>query len=215
MRVIIVGCGRVGSLLAGLLSADGHRVVVVDRDASAFGRLNKAGKCTTIEGNAFDQDILKRAGIESADAFASVTAGDNSNYVLAAMARNRFKVPRVVTRIYDPTRADIFRRLGVPIISSTVWGANEIRELLTSIGLTSVLSVANGEVQVVEAEIGPLLAGTQVKDLEIVGQTQVVALVRGGSGLIPSPETALVRGDKVLVAVMASAMPGLERMLSP
>lgn len=215
MRVIIVGCGRVGSLLAMLLSTGGDQVAVIDRSASAFKRLGKGFKGTLVEGNAFDQEVLKRAGIERADAFASVTAGDNTNYVLAAMARNRFKVPRVVTRIYDPLRADIYRRLGVPTISSTVWGANKIKELLTYVGLTSVLTIANGEVEVVEVEISPLLAGTPVKDVIISGETQVVALVRGGTAFIPGPETPLAKGDKVLISVMASAVPRLESMLSP
>lgn len=215
MKVIIVGCGRVGALLAMLLSSDGEDVTVIDRDPAAFRRLGKGYKGRLIEGNAFDQDILKQAGIDSADAFASVTAGDNTNYILAAIARRRFHVPRVVTRIYDPLRADIYRRLGVPTISSTVWGAHRIRELLTYLGLTSVLTVANGELEVVEAEIGPLLAGTQVKDLIIPGETQVVAIVRGGSAFIPSPSTALEKGDRLLVAVLASAIRKLESMLSP
>ncbi|MBI2955310.1 MAG: TrkA family potassium uptake protein [Chloroflexi bacterium] len=215
MRVIIVGCGRVGSLLAMLLSTDGHEVSIIDRDATAFKRIGRGFTGNLIEGNAFDQDILKRAGIEMADAFASVTAGDNTNYVLAAMARNRFRVPRIVTRIYDPLRADIYRRLGIPTISSTVWGANKIRELLTYVGLTSVLTVANGEVEVVEAEISPLLDGSQVKDLTIPGEAQVIALIRGGTSFIPSPITTLARGDRVLVAVLATAMPRLESMLSP
>ncbi|MCL4460059.1 MAG: TrkA family potassium uptake protein [Chloroflexi bacterium] len=215
MRVVIVGCGRVGALLATILSTDGHNVAIIDRNAATFKRLPSSFRGTPIEGNAFDQDVLKRAGIQMADAFASVTAGDNTNYVLAAMARNRFKVPRVVTRIYDPLRADIYRRLGVPTISTTVWGANKIWELLTYTGLTSVVTVANGEVEVVEAEISPLIAGVAVKDITIPGETQVVAVVRGGTAFIPSSMTKFVKGDRVLVAVLATALPRLESMLSP
>jgi len=215
MRVVIVGCGRVGSLLASLLSTDGHQVAIIDRNVAAFGRLVPGFKGTKIEGNAFDLNVLKRAGIDVADAFASVTAGDNTNYVLAALARKRFKVPRVVTRIYDPLRADIYRRLGVPTISSTVWGANKIRELLTYIDLTSVLTVANGEVEVVEAEISPLVAGSQVKNLIIPGETQVVAVIRGGTAFIPSPVTNLEKGDRVLIAVLSAALPKVESMLFP
>lgn len=215
MRVVIVGCGRVGSSLAELLSADGHDVAIIDRHPAAFKHLGKAFKGVAIEGNAFDRDVLTRAGIETADAFASVTAGDNTNYVLAAMARNRFKVPRVVTRIYDPLRAEIYRRFGVQTISSTVWGANRIRELLTYMGLTSLLTVGNGEVEVVEAEVSPLLAGHRVGDLTIPGEAHVIALVRDGAALIPSPATSLSGGDRVIVAALASALPKLERMLSP
>lgn len=213
MQVIIVGCGRVGASLAMLLSADGHEVVIIDRDPGAFKRLGKGFTGTALEGDAFDRDVLRRAGMDRADAFASVTAGDNTNYVLAAMARNRFKVPRVVTRIYDPLRADIYRRFGVQTISSTVWGANRIRELLTHIGLTSLLSIGNGEVEIVEAEVNPLLAGHPIKDLTIAGEAHIVSMVRDGRAFIPTPETALVKGDRVLVAVLAAALPKIERML--
>lgn len=214
MKVVIVGCGRVGSQLAIMLSGNGHEVAIIDRSPKAFKRLGKGFKGTPIVGNAFDQNVLKIAGIERADAFASVTAGDNTNYVLAAMARNRFKVPRVVTRIYDPLRADIYRRLGVQTISSTVWGANKIRELLTYVGITSILTVASGEVEIVQAEISPLLVGTQVKDFIIPGETQVVAVVRGGRGFIPSPDTSLARGDLLLIASLAGTLSKLESMLS-
>ncbi len=214
MRVVIVGCGRVGASLATVLSADGHEVAIIDRHAVAFKKLGKTFRGLAIEGNAFDREILGRAGIETADAFASVTAGDNTNYVLAAMARNRFKVPRVVTRIYDPLRAEIYRRFGVQTISSTVWGANRIRELLTYTDLTSVLTVGNGEVEIVEIEVNPLLAGHQVRDLAIPGEAQVVAVVRDGAAFIPGPVTILSRGDHVLVAALSSAMPKVERMLS-
>lgn len=213
MRVVIVGCGRVGSTLATLLSADGHEVAIVDRHAAAFRHLGKAFKGVVVEGHAFNRDILTRAGIEKADAFASVTAGDNTNYVLAAIARNRFRVPRVVTRIYDPLRAEIYRRFGVQTISSTVWGANRIRELLTYVGLNSMLTVGNGEVEVVEAEVNPLLSGHQVRDLMMPGESHVVALVRDGAAMIPSPATELFKGDRVFVATLASALPKLERML--
>jgi trk system potassium uptake protein len=215
MRIIIVGCGRVGSMLATLLSTDGYDVTIIDRDADALKRLSKGYRGRTIVGNAFDQDVLNQAGIKSADAFASVTAGDNTNFILAAMARKRFNVPRVVTRIYDPRRADIYRRLGVPTISTTIWGAYKIRELLTYLGLTSVLTIASGEMEVVEAEVSPLLAGTSLSDLIMPGETQVVCIIRGGRAFIPSPSAAIERGDRVLVAVLSSAILKLERMLSP
>lgn len=215
MRVVIVGCGRVGSELANMLSAEGHQVAIIDKNAESFRRLSKGFKGNAIQGNAFDLEILRRAGIEVADGFASVTSGDNTNYVLAAIARNRFRVPRVVTRIYDPLRADIYRRLGVPTISSTVWGANKMHELLTYVGLTSVLTIANGEVEVVEVEISPLVVGLQVKELEIPGEVRVVSIVRGGSAFIPGPLVQFEKYDRVLIAALASAMTKLDRMLTP
>jgi len=215
MRVVIVGCGRVGSELANILSAEEHQVAIIDKNADSFRRLSRGFKGNVIQANAFDIEVLKRAGIETADGFASVTSGDNTNYVLAALARNRFHVPRVVTRIYDPLRADIYRRLGVPTISSTVWGANKMHELLTYVGLTSVLTVANGEVEVVEVEISPLVAGLLVKQLEIPGEIRVVSVIRGGSAFIPGPLVEFERHDRVLIATLASTMPKLESILSP
>ena len=213
MRVVIIGCGRVGGQLASMLSSEGHRVAIIDRDPRAFRRLSKAFSGQAIEGMAFDLDVLKSAGIHQADAFATVTSGDNTNYVLAALARNRFKVPRVVARIYDPVRADIYRRLGVPTISSTVWGAKRLRELLTYFGLTSVLTIANGEVQVYEAEIGPLLAGHQVQELTVPEEIQVVAIVRAGTAFLPTPLTPLENHDFVHVAAVSHATGKLEQML--
>lgn len=213
MRVVVVGCGRVGSLLASLLAQDGHQVAIVDRNPAAFGRLAPSFAGRTIVGDAFDLGTLQAAEIERADAFATVTAGDNTNYVLAAMARRRFRVPRVVARIYDPIRADIYRRLGVPTISSTTWGANKIRDLLLYVGLTSVLTIANAEVEVVEVGVGPDLAGFEVKSLSVPEEIQVIAIVRGGRAFIPSPLAVFNAGDLLYVAVAAGAKERLESML--
>jgi len=214
MRIVIVGCGRVGSQLASMLSSEGHHVAIIDRNPRAFRRLSKAYTGLAVEGVAFDEGTLQRAGVSEADAFATVTNGDNTNYVLAALARNRFKVPRVVARIYDPVRADIYRRLGVPTISSTVWGANKIRELITYFGITSVLTIANGEVQVFQVEIGPLLDGYRVQDVNVPGEIQVVAIIRGGGAFIPTVLTTLATHDLLHVAALSSAMAKLEKMLS-
>ncbi|MBI4493108.1 MAG: TrkA family potassium uptake protein [Chloroflexi bacterium] len=213
MRVVIVGCGRVGALLATLLAQDGHQVAIVDRNPAAFRRLPPTFAGRAVEGDAFDLEILRQAGIERTDAFATVTAGDNTNYVLAAMARRRFRVPQVVARIYDPVRADIYRRLGVPTISSTTWGANKIRDLILHLGLTSVLTVANAEVEVVEVEVSAPLAGHEVLHLNVPEEVQVVAIVRAGRAFIPSPLATLETGDLLYVAVAAAAKERLESML--
>jgi len=213
MRVIVIGCGRVGALLSNILSAEGHQVAIIDRNPDAFRRLSPAFRGKVLQGVAFDEAVLKKAGIEAADALATVTNGDNTNYVLAAMARNRFHVPRVVARIYDPMRADIYRRLGIPTISSTTWGANRIRELLLYSELTSVLTVGNGEVEVMEAEISPLLVGHTVNDLMVPGEIQVVSVVRQGRAFIPTSITPFEKGDRVQVAVLASSTTKLEKLL--
>jgi hypothetical protein len=124
MRVIIVGCGRMGSELANSLWHDGHDVTVVDKDPRAFYRLGAAFKGATIEGIGFDRDVLIRAGVERADALAATTSGDNSNVITARVARNVFRVPKVIARLYDPRRADIYQRLGLQTVSSTAWGVS-------------------------------------------------------------------------------------------
>jgi trk system potassium uptake protein TrkA len=132
MYVIIMGCGRVGARLARLLSDAGHEVLVLDVNSHAFWRLGSDFKGRTMVGNGIDQDVLRRAGIERADAFAAVTQGDNRNIMAAQMAKYIFHVPRVVTRIYDPIRQDTYAALGLRAISPTVLGAEAILQALLS-----------------------------------------------------------------------------------
>ncbi|HLI28194.1 MAG TPA: TrkA family potassium uptake protein [Chloroflexota bacterium] len=130
MYVIIMGCGRVGARLARLLTEAGHEVLVLDVNSHAFWRLGADFKGRTMVGNGIDQDVLRRAGIERADAFAAVTQGDNRNIMAAQMAKYIFRVPRVVTRIYDPIRQDTYAALGLRAISPTVLGAEAILQAL-------------------------------------------------------------------------------------
>jgi trk system potassium uptake protein TrkA len=130
MKIVIMGCGRVGSQLANLLSLDGHSVSIIDLDAGSFKRLAKNFKGEKITGFGYDRDTLEKAGIESADAFASVTAGDNRNIIGALIANREYRVPIVVARIYDPVRAVVYNKLGIATISPTSWGANKIKELI-------------------------------------------------------------------------------------
>lgn len=124
MKVIIMGCGRVGEQLARLLVDEGHQVVVIDYDERALARLGPNFKGQRINGVGFDRDVLMKAGIEQADAFAAASSSDNANIVAARIAHNIFHVPRVVARLFDPQRAEIYRRLGMLTISSTTWGLN-------------------------------------------------------------------------------------------
>ena len=213
MKFIIVGCGRVGALLATNLDESGHDVTIIDKAERSLARLGRSFRGTSIHGNAFSQRVLEDAGIDRADGLAAVTNGDNTNYVIATLARSRYRVPRIVARIYDPLRADIYRELGIPTVSSTTWGANRISEILTYVELTPVLELASGEVLVVEAEVSSLLAGHTVRELNIPEVTQVVALVRAGRGLIPSPALMLAAHDKLQIATLASALPTLNGLL--
>lgn len=215
MKVIIGGCGRVGALLAARLDVQAHEVVVIDKDAAALGRLTKAYRGTTVRGMVFDRDVLDRAGIERADAFVAVTSGDNSNVVAATIARDIFRVPKVVARIFDPRRAEIYRRLGIQTVSSVSWAANEILTLVEHQQLVRELSLGDGEVQLVKVSVPHRLVGRTVADLSMAGESMVFAVVRAGSSFIPSSHEELRAGDIVEVAVLTTAMDRFSRMIAP
>ena len=132
MNVVIMGCGRVGAQLAKLLDADGHAVTVLDNDAYSFRRLPPDFNGTALVGNGLDQEALKRAGIEKADAFFVVTQGDNRNVMAAQIAKHIFNVPKVICRIYDPLRRDLYQTLGLEAISPTTVFAQILKEKLES-----------------------------------------------------------------------------------
>ncbi|MCL4370926.1 MAG: TrkA family potassium uptake protein [Chloroflexi bacterium] len=215
MRVVIVGCGRVGADLATDLSVHEHEVAVIDNNPNAFLRLGKAFRGKTIEGIGFDRDILIQAGIERADGFASVTSGDNTNIVAAMIARNVFRVPKIVARIADPQRAEIYRRLGIPTISPTIWGANEIREMLVTPDLGSSFTFGSGEVELIQFRVPPRLAGYTAGQMISPSRFNVVSIVRGGRAFIPTAGTQLAEADLVYVAVEAGSLTKLEEIIHP
>lgn len=213
MRLIIVGCGRVGARLGVQMSAENHDVVVVDKNPVAFKRLGREYRGRTVTGIGFDRDVLREAGIERADAFAAVTNGDNSNYIAAAVARDVFRVPHVVARIYDPQREAIYRELGIRTISSTSWAVNTIKRILTSTELTSSAQFGSGEVEITEVLINGHLVGRYTRDLAVPGEIMPVAIVRRGRAFLPTPGVPFEEGDVVHVAVLASAASLLESMV--
>ena len=215
MRIVIVGCGRVGAELATDLSVHGHEVGVIDSRPEAFNRLGKAFRGKAVVGVGFDRDVLVEAGIQRADAFASVTSGDNTNIVSAIIARNIFRVPKIVARIADPLRAEIYRRLGIPTISPTVWGANEIREILIHPDLTSRFTFGSGEVELMQFHVSPRLAGHTVSNLISPSRFNVVAIVRGGRAFIPTAGARFQEDDLVYVAVESGSLSKVEEMIHP
>jgi len=212
MNVIIMGCGRVGEHVSSLMAAEGHGVTVIDYDAAALERLGPNFKGNRIQGVGFDRQILIQAGIETAEAFAATSSSDNANIVAARIARNVFHVPRVVARLFDPRRAEIYRRLGLTTISSTVWGAERIHELLTHAELDPVLTFGNGEVAIVTME-ATHLNGRSVSHILVPGEVDVVAITRAGQAFLPALGTQLREGDLVHLAVLSSAIERLESML--
>ncbi|QXE92749.1 potassium channel family protein [Geomonas subterranea] len=213
MRIIVIGCGRLGGALAGALSRRGMEVAVVDRDEAAFGRLPPSFAGIKVAGMGFDREVLVRAGIESADALAALTASDEVNAVSARAARLVFKVPRVVARLYDPGKAEAYRRLGIPTISHVTWGVGRIIELLCYSPLEQVQSLGGGEVELVQVELPPLLAGRSVGELTLVGEIMVVAVTRQGRTLIPTPGTLFQHGDLVHLALLTSSSQRLKHLL--
>lgn len=201
MKFVVLGCGRVGAQLAITLFIEGHDVSIIDKNQKAFHRLNPAFKGMTITGIGFDRDVLIKAGIERADGFASVTNGDNSNIISALIAKRVFGVPRVITRIYDPLRANIFKQFGIPTISSTLWGAAQIREHLLYREVKREKSFGSGEVELLEFEVPERLVGHRVGELMAEGQAAVACLVRLGRAIVPTSATVFETGDLVYISV--------------
>lgn len=213
MKVIVMGCGRVGEQVARIMSAEGHDVSVIDCNAQALDRLGPEFRGRRVLGVGFDRKTLIEAGIEEADAFAATSSSDNVNIVAARAARIMFHVPRVVARLFDPRRAEIYQRLGLVTISSTTWGARRIYELLTHADIDCVMSFGAGEVKLVQIEASAALAGRMVKHITAPGEVSVVAITRKGQAFLPSLGTEFRQGDLVHLAVLGSAMERLPAIL--
>jgi trk system potassium uptake protein len=213
MKVIIMGCGRVGEQVSQLMAEEGHDVVVIDYDAEALARLGPHFKGRRVKGVGFDRDVLLEAGIENADAFAATSSSDTANIVAARIARNVFFVPRVIARLYDPRKAEIYQRLGLTTISSTTWGAERIHELMIHSALDPVRSFGNADIHLLEIETPPHLVGRMVKNLIIAGEINVVAITRQGKAFIPLSGTELRTGDLLHIIVLASSISRLEELL--
>lgn len=213
MHVVIGGCGRVGSYLAYMLEREGHTVAVIDKDPQAFENLWEGFSGKKVKGVVFDRDALVEAGIEKADAFASVTSGDNSNIVSARLAKEYFRVPRVITRIYDPRRAEIYRHLKIPTIAPVAWASHRILSYISHGELDSEFQFGSGEVDLVRLDLPMHLAGRKAADLNVPGEVQIVTVVREGSARLAIPGTVFREGDILFVAVAKESQSKLERLL--
>ena len=206
MYVIIIGCGRVGSELAKLLSGEGHNVVVIDKNRAAFERLGGTFNGLTLTGNGFDLELLKRAGIEQADAFCAVTNGDNSNLISAQVAKKIFKVPKVIARVYDPQRAHIYSALGLDVLSGTILFAAMIRDKIIETRFSGYL-IETKELGVIEIKVKGVLAGKTIAQVNMPGELLVTAIIRMPGVVIPEPQTVL-REKETLMAVVKVASLG-------
>lgn len=206
MHVVIVGCGRVGSTLGRELVSAGHTVAVVDRKAEAFSRLGESFTGQKIMGIGFDRDVLIEAGIQKAGALAAVTNGDNSNILIARVAREEFGIERVVARIYDPKRAEIYERLGIATVATVKWTSERIlRRILPDLPAVEWTD-PSAKVVLVERELPKEIVGTRVLSLDSA-IARVVAIRRLGSAIIPTADTVVQEGD---VAYVAAEIKSLE-----
>jgi trk system potassium uptake protein TrkA len=214
INVIVVGCGRVGSHLADLLYSEGHRVAVIDKDPQAFKRLSARFRGIRIQGDALDREILYQAGIQGADALAAATDSDSLNATIAIIAKSKFRVPKLAIRVFDPSDAEIYRRLGILTISPTEWGANLMKDLLVHPELHSKLTIGSGEVQIIELAVPPALAGRPVEDVNVPHEVITVAVTRQGKAVVPYPGMVFQEDDILTLAVSATAMSRVEELLS-
>ncbi len=205
MYIIIIGCGRVGSELAKLLSQEGHNVVVIDRNNSSFDRLGGTFNGLTLVGNGFDLNLLKQAGIEKADAVCAVTNGDNTNLISAQVAKKIFNVPKVISRIYDPQRAHIYSALGLDIISGTILFASMLRDKIIESRFSSYL-IETKDLGVIEIEAKDSLVGKTIQEINMPGEFLVVAIRRLQGVIIPEPQTALKDKDILMAAVKVASL---------
>jgi trk system potassium uptake protein len=213
MKVIIVGCGRVGAYTASALGREGHEVVVIDKDADAFRRLPPNFTGTTLPGYAFERETLEKAGIKEADALVASCAGDNTNAVTARVAKEVYRVPDVVSRIYDPQRAEIYRRYGIQTFAPTAWSAGKIIEYLTSGSIERELTFGNGEVEMIAVFVPPHMVGKTINDLRVPGEIRVALIVRMGRGMLPVSGTKFQEDDQVHVLVHESAIDKFQKMM--
>jgi trk system potassium uptake protein TrkA len=212
MHVIVVGCGRVGSGLAVSLTAEGHTVAVMDRNARAFRRL-KDWDGPRIVGSGFDRDDLEKAGAVGADALAAVTSGDNTNIMTVRIARETYLIPNVVARIYDPRRAEIYQRLGIPTVATVTWTIDQVRRRLLPETEAGDWSDPSGRLTLMDRSLPDAWAGRRLVELEDPGRLNLVAVTRSGIPRLDARELVGQEGDVLHVAVLSEARNELDALL--
>ncbi|MFF5313385.1 potassium channel family protein [Streptomyces massasporeus] len=213
MRVLIAGCGRIGSVLAIQLARENHDVHVVDRDEAARRRLPTGFPGPFHVGNAFSRSILEQAGARHSDALVAVTSRDNSNLVIARSAKETFRVPIVVAGVHDPRRVGLYEGLGIPAVCDVTWSVHRIHQLLLHRDLTPDVTFGNGETLLVRSALPPYLTGRRLAEFETEGEIRVIEVTRGGRSLLPLHATTAAPGDIVTFAVAAASLRRLRGFL--
>jgi trk system potassium uptake protein TrkA len=214
VHVVIMGCGRVGSTLALRLEQLGHTVAIVDRDAGAFRRLPKEFLGRSVVGIGFDRETLVDAGIEQAEAFAAVSNGDNSNIIAARVAREQFVVQHVAARIYDPRRAEVYQRLGIPTVATVKWTADQMLRRLLPAAADDEWSDPTGHVAVAQLDVGAGWVGKRYSALEEAAGARVACLTRLGVGQLPGRDTVVQEGDIVHFALVRERLGDVGRVVT-
>jgi trk system potassium uptake protein TrkA len=214
VHVVIVGCGRVGSSLAAALEEDGHTVAIIDKATKGFARLPAGFMGRKIVGLGFDRDRLIEAGIEQASGVAAVTSGDNSNIIVARIARETYGIENVVARIYDPGRAAIYQRLGIATVATVNWATDQVMRKLVPTTTRAEWVDATGAVHVVERALPVGWLGRKLADLDEPGRWRLVMLNRVGVASVPAAGLVGQEGDVLTLAVELAAMRDLEARLA-
>ncbi len=213
MKIIIIGCGKLGSGLAMNLSAKQHHVTVIDSNEDAFSRLDNSFSGEKLLGVGFDKEILEQAGIGMADALVACSKSDEANALIGRIARNLYRVPRVISRLYDPRKAEIYRSLGIQTICTTGWGVTRVSELLSYHQLDSVMTIGNSNVELVRMDTPALLVGKTVRDITAFGEVQVVSISRENEAFLPMLGTTFQKSDIIYLSVLSASMPKLKALL--
>jgi trk system potassium uptake protein len=215
VHYVIMGCGRVGAELTIQLAKAGHSVSIIDKRSEAFQRLPPGFEARKIVGVGFDRAILEEAGIEKADAFIAVSNGDNSNIVSARVAREHYKVAKVIARIYDPRRAEIYERLDIPTVATVRWAAKQIQYLLFHGKEQMRDTMAGGSLLHLQVAVPDHLVGKKVAGVESEGQVEVIGVERGGTGFIPKPDSTFQDGDVAHFVVQKDAVETFDTLMEP
>jgi trk system potassium uptake protein len=213
VHVVIMGCGRVGSTLARTLEKRGHTVSIIDQSPDAFRRLSPNFGGRTITGMGFDRSVLVEAGIEQAGAFAAVSSGDNSNIIAARAARETFGVENVVARIYDPGRAEVYQRLGIPTVGTVRWTVDQIIRRLLPSGSEPEWRDPTGTIRLAEVHVDSAWVGRRASDIERATRARVAFLTRLGEGVLPRHDTVIQEGDLVHLVMLETDAKAVETQL--
>ncbi len=197
MHIVILGCGRVGSLLATRLDEQGHSVAIIDQDAAAFRKLSANFSGVTVKGIGFDRETLESAGINRAHAFAAVSSGDNTNILGARVARETYGVEHVIARIYDPKRAAVYQRLGIPTVATVSWTATQIMKAVLPTRATEEFTDGTGTMILAEVPLHESWLGRNAIELEKTTGARIAFVTRYGTTALPTENLVIQQDDAV------------------